>query len=130
MQLFKIILLPLLATSTVGKMDFYIDEAIEVCVKPADAANRIDISQLELIATSDTEMVINGSVNILKHVEAPWKAYVFTEKFDRGHWNLYAYERRIDDFCSNIHKQTETWYQYTKDLKGCPLEPGVSKKFL
>lgn len=125
MQLFKIVSLSTLVTFAFGKMDFYIDDTVKLCTKKGEAAEAIDISQFELIATSDTEMMINGSVKFLKGFEEPWRVIFHTEKFERGQWNALAYQRRMDDLCKNIHGPTEIWYQYAKVLKGCPLKAGV-----
>lgn len=109
-----------------GKMDFIIDEKIETCVGSGEAAGAVDISHVELVAETDTKLVINGTVTFLKAIQSPWPTHTFAEKNDRGKWNLYAYEKTVKDFCSVMHKPTEVWYYYMKNLKGCPLQPGVS----
>lgn len=126
MHFLKLFSLVIFTVSVFGKMDFYIDETVENCAESGEAAEAFDFSKLDFIAKSDTEMIMNGSVNFKKDFDKPWRVFAFTEKFDRGQWNAYAFQRRIEDFCSIIHSPTENFYQYTKDLKGCPLSAGVS----
>lgn len=111
---------------TSAKMTMILDEGFEKCVEPEEDANVFDISSAEIVAESDTEVYFNGSVKFLRAIESPWFVHVYTEKFERGGWNVYAMDRKIKDFCAVIHSSLEIWYRFTKDLKGCPLAAGVS----
>lgn len=107
-------------------MDIIIDEKIETCVVSKEAAGVMDVSQMELVAETDTKLVLNGTITFLKAVQSPWPTHSFAEKYERGKWNLFAYDKKLPDFCALIHRPNEIWYYYTKQLKGCPLQPGVS----
>ena len=115
-----------LFSSIFGKMEIIIDERIENCTKPGDEGGAFDISNIELIAETDTEVFANGTLRFIKNLGAPWYVNAFTEKFHRGQWNLFALDKKIPDFCAVMHSSTEMWYKYFKDFKGCPLNFGVS----
>lgn len=110
---------------TLGKMEIIMSETIEKCSKPNEEARVFDISELELIAVSDTEIIINGSIKFLKEIKAPWVSDSFSEQFYRGQWDMYVYQRRFPDFCAVLHSPVEVWYNYTKTFKSCPLKPNV-----
>lgn len=109
----------------VGKMEIIIDEKIDNCTKPYEIAEVWDFSNFELIAESDTEVYANGSVKFLKDVDGRWAANIFAEKFYRGQWNIYAFDKKVPDFCASKHNPAELWYKYFKDTKPCPLKAGV-----
>jgi hypothetical protein len=119
-----------LPMSSFGKIEIILHETFEKCVKPEEEAGVIDMTSFELIAESDSDVFMNGSVKFLKEIKAPWIVHAYTEKFIRGQWSLYAMEKKISDFCAVIHKKSEIWYNYMKDLPGCPLEQGVSSHLL
>lgn len=106
-------------------IEIILHETIENCAEPGEEAGVFDMTNFELIAESDTDVFINGTVKFLKEIKAPWITHAFTEKFMGGRWSLYALERKFPDFCAVMHSRTEIWYNYMKDLPGCPLKKGV-----
>lgn len=110
-------------------MDIILDEDFEKCTADGEEAGLVDLSNFELIAETDTKVFANGNLTFPKGIKAPLEVHAFAEKFHRGQWDVYAYDRRIPDFCAVIHQPTETWYQFLKDVQGCPLEAGVRFKF-
>lgn len=123
----KILLIcSMLLKFTSAKITMILDEGFEKCVEPEEDANVFDFSNAEIVAESDTDVYFNGSVKFLKKVESPWFLHIYTEKFERGEWNVYAMNRKIKDFCAVLHNPLEVWYRYSKNLKGCPLAAGVS----
>lgn len=103
-------------------------EDFEICVTPEENAGKFDYSELEIIAETDTKVYMNGSWKFLKEVKSPWTSVVFTEKYERGKWNVEMFYKRIPNFCESIQKETEPWYHITKHFepKSCPFPAGVS----
>lgn len=118
-----------LFSSVLGLIEIVVDERIEKCTKPGDEVF-LDISNLELIAETDTTVFANGTIRFMKNVGAPWYTHSFSERFQRGQWNLFAFDKKISDFCAVMHRPTELWYKYFKNLKGCPLNVGVSVVYI
>lgn len=110
-----------------SRIEIILHETLENCVQSGEEAGVIDMTKFELIAVSDTEVFLNGTVKFLKAIKAPWIVHAFTEKNIRGQWSLYALEKKIPDFCEVMHRKSEIWFSYMKDLPGCPLEKGVNK---
>lgn len=108
-----------------GKMEIIVDEKIVNCTEPGDLAGAMDFSQVELVAESDTTIVSNGTIRFLKPVKAPWKVHAYAERFTRGQWTLYGYNKKIDDFCTVMHNPTEIYYKWFKVCPKCPLEVGA-----
>lgn len=109
-----------------GKMEFTVDEKIENCPEAQNEAKIYDLSNFEIVAESDTETFLNGTIVFLHAVEAPWKMHIYSEMFHRGQWSVYAVDKKFTDFCSVMHNPNEIWYPYMKDLKGCDIKVGVS----
>lgn len=101
------------------------DEVIQDCTTPDTKAGFFDFSGLEIIAENDTHAYLNGSWKFLKEVSSPWVYVIYTERFERGQWNLFAFNKRVPDFCKVIHSPTEPWYMIYKNVPGCPLKAGV-----
>lgn len=103
-------------------------EELEYCVEPKNNARMFDFSQLEIFAETDTNVFLNGTWKFLKEVKSPWISNVFTERYERGQWNVELMNRRIPDFCESIQTKTEIWYHVTQyfEPKTCPFPAGVS----
>lgn len=108
-----------------GKMEIILDEKLEDCSDPEDAAGLFDLSDFEMIAETDTSIFLNGTIRFRKDVQAPWKVFGYGETYDRATWSKRA-ERTIPDFCQVMHTPTEQWFPYFKDQPGCPYKAGVS----
>ena len=121
-----IILSIFLPNFTTGRMKVMIDERVENCTTPGVQSGLFDFSSFELIAESDTEIYANGSIKYLKELKSPLKVHVYTEKFDRGKWNVMAYDKHQSDFCRVMHDLKEPSYKFFKDCPKCPIKPGVS----
>jgi hypothetical protein len=67
----------------------------------------------------------------MKKVEAPWKSYIFIEKYDRLQWHKSMIDRRIPDFCNVLQHEKEPWYKFTRHFKqkNCPYEAGYEDTF-
>lgn len=109
-----------------GKVQFFInsDEAID-CTKPEESAHVYDFSQLEIVHESDTEAYFNGSIRFLKDINSPWQERHYTEKFERGQWNLAVINTHFQDFCPRINSPTEVWHHQLGNVQGCPIKAGV-----
>lgn len=109
----------------------FIHEDFESCVEPEDDGGYFDYSNFQLVATSDTEIYANGSVEFVKEVKSPWKANFYNEKYDKGSWYRTGPTKRIDDFCHTIQSPLEVWYPVTRlfNHKNCPFPAGVSQRF-
>lgn len=107
-----------------------IDEKLEFCLQPDETA-KMDYSQLEIVVVSDTETYLNGTIVIKEEIRSPFVGYIYTEKFDRGQWNIEAMYKKIADFCNEMQNPLMPWYKYTSkmDPKNCPFPPGVRSKF-
>lgn len=108
-----------------GKIMVLPDDKIEPYVKPEDAAGVFDISKLEIVIESDTDIFLNGTWKFLKEVKK-WKGQNIAEQFDRGAWSKRGIDRKWDDFCPQIHNPTELWYNMFKKVKECPFPAGVN----
>lgn len=102
------------------------DEAIKDCTTPETKAGVYDFTGMDVIAQDDTHAFLNGTWKFLKDVKSPWVYVIYTERFERGQWNVYAFNKRVSDFCKVIHSPTESWYNIYKNVDGCPLKAGVS----
>lgn len=106
-----------------------IREGFELCAEPENRAGKLDYSNLEIIAESDEDVFLNGSILFLKEIKAPWKALFFLEKFHRDKWNMEMIKKSVPDFCATIQKPSEPWYFITSKFehKDCPFPAGVRK---
>lgn len=111
-----------------GKIVFLPDDKIEDCSKPGEKAGYYDLSKVEIVIETDTEIFINGTVLFLEEVTGPWKTHVYTEQYVRSKWVPAVVEKKVPDLCSSLHKPNEAWYNHLKDQTGCPIPKGVSKK--
>lgn len=103
-------------------------EDFEICVPPEERAPNFDYSEMEIIVESDTEAYLNGSWNIVEETKSPWNMTIYSEKYERGVWNVQAFQRRIPDFCRVIQSPFEPWYHISSKFvpKNCPFPKGVS----
>lgn len=106
-----------------------IDEHFEECVSPSEKAGVFDVSGLQIIAENDTHAYMNGTWKFTRELKAPWLFLLYTERFERDKWNLFAMDKRITDFCAVIHNPLEAWYSIYKDVSGCPMKKGVNREF-
>lgn len=101
------------------------------CADENEKAGIYDVSGLEIVAVDDFNCFLNGSWKFNKDVEAPWENIGFTERFERGKLDLYAFSRRVPDLCSTLHSHAEPWYNIHKNVQpeGCPIKAGVRETF-
>lgn len=125
-KLQAIIIASLLAF-TCAKVVPVISEQYETCVSPENSAGKYDTSGVELIALSDTDLFVNGSLKILKEVKSPFSGKVFAERFDRGAWSLELFNRNYNDFCTTFVNPLEPSYVFTSKMepKACPFPANV-----
>ena len=61
----------------------------------------------------------------MRPLQSPWHGSLTTEKYIRGEWLMQALSRKYDDICTSFHNPLEPFYDFTKDMVGCPAEKGV-----
>lgn len=115
-----------LKLSYARKYGIVVDERTENCAKPEEDAHAFNRSSFELIALSDMDVFMNGTIKITKKFRSPIPFHVYAEKFERSEWHLAALDTRRADFCTSMQNPTEVWYLKFQRLKGCPLNVGVS----
>lgn len=125
LELLFVILTILVALSSAEIVPVFA-ETFEECVKPKDKAGIVDFTSIEVIAQDQSHSFLNGTFNFLKDLKAPWDYRMFTERYERGHWNVFAFNKRVADFCAVMHKPSEPWYAIYKTIPGCPAAEGVS----
>ena len=127
----SIVLLILVVGACEAKVFPFIHEEFESCVKPEDDGGYFDFSNFLLVATSDTAIFANGSIEFTREVKSPWKSVFFSEKYDKGSWYQTGPTKRIEDFCHSIQSPFEVWYPVTSTFnpKNCPFPAGVSHRF-
>lgn len=125
-KLQAIIIASLLAFTS-AKVVPVISEQYETCVSPENSAGKYDTSGVELIALTDTDLFVNGSLKILKEVKSPFSGKVFAERFDRGAWSLELFNRNYNDFCTTFINPLEPSYVFTSKMepKACPFPANV-----
>jgi hypothetical protein len=129
MTTFHLPLLLTFFTSTTAKVVFLLDGDLEKCVEPENDDKLFDISDLDVIFESDTDIFINGSVKFLKTIRSPLKVHAYAEQYVRSQWVISMIDKRIADGCASMHNPLEPWYNLYKNLSGCPLEAGVRTAF-
>jgi hypothetical protein len=125
LQVFCLILTHFTSRSS-GGFGLIVDERTENCAKPEEDAKAFNRSNFELIALSDMDVRLNGTVRMTRKFVSPIPFHVYAERFDRNQWHLAAFNARRADFCSSMHSPTEIWYAKLRRLKGCTLNVGVS----
>lgn len=123
-------LITLLVIASESKILPYIHEELVNCNEEGTWAGKMDYSNLQLIATSDTEVSVNGSIVILKEIQSPWHLVLYGEKYDRGSWYRKGPYKTITNFCKSMQDPLEPWYPFTKNFehKECPLKAGVNTR--
>jgi hypothetical protein len=116
-------------TFTSSKIVMLPDDKIEKCVEAKYDAESFDISGIEIVVESDTDIFLNGSMKNLKTVGSPMKVRIYFEKYTRSQWTIANMDRRIRDFCAVLHSPAEVWYEFFKDVWDCPFSAGVSESF-
>lgn len=119
-----IILLQLYKLEASRKFAVVAHETIENCASPDNDAKAFDLSNFEIIAESDMDVFLNGTVKFGRKFNSPVPTHIFAEKFDRGRWNIEVLNAKRPDFCKAMHGPTESWYYKLLRLK-CPLLEGV-----
>lgn len=107
------------------KFGMIVDEKVENCATPENDAKAFDLKNFELIALSDFDVFINGTIEMTRKFVSPIPFRVYAEKFDRNQWNLAVFNANRPDFCKSFHDPAELWYSKFKKFKGCPLNVGV-----
>jgi hypothetical protein len=115
------------ARETSAKVGIFFDDTIEDCTEEGDNAGYYDLSQLEIFIESDTDIYLNGTVKFLQEITSPWKTEVKSDEYVRSEWVPSVVQRKIPDFCAVLHSPIEPWYNFMKDLTGCPISAGVRK---
>ncbi|KAL7025621.1 hypothetical protein ACKWTF_013566 [Chironomus riparius] len=113
------LLVPIFLPFGSAVMRFVLDEEITNC---GNEDWMVDLTNFKLIIVNDTTTVANGTCILLTAVNTPWKLNFYGEQYERGHW-MKKFERNFQDFCKNILKPGELWYDpFNKKLKGkqCP----------
>ena len=103
---------------------------IEDCSEGSENARVIDFSNFKLVPVNDTHTYTNGSWKFLRPLQSPWHGSLKTEKYIRGEWLMQALSRQYADICESFHNPLEPFYDFTKDMDGCPAEKGVGLNFL
>jgi hypothetical protein len=103
-----------------------ISEQYENCATPEEDFEAFDLSEYELIAINDYEVFINGSIKALKDIKGTLPTHIFAERFERSQWIVMYYDTKRPSLCKSLKDPVEIWYESVKDLKSCPLKPGVS----
>jgi hypothetical protein len=102
-----------------------ISETFENCSPQKRDAKALDFSNFEVIAETDTDVYMNGSVKFRRSVGSKTGLHIFYEKFIRSQWNVEVFNANRSSFCASIQNPTEGWYMKTKKLKGYPLKAEV-----
>lgn len=90
---------------------------------------------MDIVALSDDEAAVNGSLNFLSEVRSPFIIRVFMERFYRGKWLVEIFDRKYPDFCVAMKNPLEPFYYMFANSPKCPFPAGVrlsceSEKFL
>jgi hypothetical protein len=109
------------------KFAFIVSETYENCAPDGQDANGLDMSEFELIAESDTEVALNGSIKFMRKVESTIPCEVYIEKFIRGQWVKELYDKKFNDLCEAIDNPRNAFYKKFEKQKRCPLDVGVKK---
>jgi hypothetical protein len=104
---------------------FVVSGSFENCSPQDQDAKAFDVSNFEMIAESDTDVYMNGSVKFMRDVGSNTGVHIFYEKLIRGQWNIEVFNANRSSFCASLQNPMEGWYIKTKKLKGCPLKAGV-----
>jgi hypothetical protein len=107
------------------KFAIQVDERIENCAPKDQDAKAFDLSEFEIVALSDLDVFINGTMKIIRRIESPVQLQIYAERFYRGQWNSEVVNMKRPDFCTALHDPKETWYMKLNRLKECPLDVGV-----
>jgi hypothetical protein len=127
---FTLVLMFLSVTQTrlISKFIPIIDERVENCAKPGKDAKAWDLSNYELIAESDEDIFINGSMKVLREINEGLPVHIYAERFERDQWHVMYFNQKRPDFCASLKNPSEVWYNKLKNKKGCPLNIGVSEQ--
>lgn len=111
---------------TLGKIILLPDDRIEKCVDAKNDAKFYDVSKMEVIMESDTDIFLNGTFKHLREFKRGIKGRVYAEQFVRGKWVFSMINRKIPDWCDSMANPLEAWYDFYKEYPRCPLKAGVS----
>jgi len=107
-----------------SKVIVVLKEQFERCNN--DKGEYVNHDNFEVVALSDTLVILNGTVTVMKEMAGPIKARVYCERYERGQWTMSAIQRKVDDFCIEMDNKREPWYEAFKDRddKKCPFTAG------
>jgi hypothetical protein len=111
-----------------GMMEVLPHEEIENCNERGQASKVLDLSNIAVIIEGDNDFFINGTVKFVVPISSPWEIYAYGEKFYRDSW-VHGAEKKMQDFCADMHDKSSPAYKFLKDQKKCPFKAGVSKVF-
>lgn len=123
---FTSLFLSTLLAFSYAKIVIVFDEKIEICAKEDERAGKFDLSELEIVATDDTHSFMNDTWKFTGDITAPWFYHMYCERYERGQWNVFAFNKRVPNFCAAVHRPPEPWYNIFKKVHGCPIKNGVS----
>ena len=89
------------------------------------AGGILDLSKFQIISTDDTHTYVNGTIKFNAEIKKPWKAKLFSQKYDRGQWVVDILDRNVDDGCQTMRDPMSPLYMYQYDQPACPIKPGV-----
>lgn len=80
---------------------------------------------LDVIAESEYEMYLNGTMTFLIDIESPWRVEAYGKKLEQGEWYKKV-ERSVRDFCFSKNNPADIFYPLFGKFKNCPISKGVS----
>lgn len=102
-------------------------ENVETCYGSDEPMHLTDHSALKIVAESDEDFYLNGTMIFLKELSGRIKTILIAEQWHRDTW-VTSIESTQDDTCAAIEDEKLPTYQFFKDQKKCPLVVGVSFK--
>lgn len=84
---------------------------------------------VEYLVDDDEVITFSGNITFLIpiSVKPATSVIISGEKYRQNGWHLMAI-KNLQDTCFDFFNPTDIFYPYTKDLKRCPYEAGVSSK--
>lgn len=87
---------------------------------------KLFVLDLDVIAESEYDMYLNGSLTFLADIKAPWRIEAYGKKLEQGEWYR-KIERKVDDFCFSKNNPADIFHPLFRKFKDCPLKKGVRK---
>jgi hypothetical protein len=101
---------------------FVFDEKVYECDEKS--VKKVFDHDLDIIAESEYEMYLNGSLTFLVDIKAPWRIEAVGMKLELGDWHK-KLEKSVQDFCFTKNNPTDIFYPMFGKFKNCPLTKGV-----